>query len=220
VKGLFVTGTDTGAGKTYVSRALIAGWRSRGLSVGVMKPCETGWTGPGRGETDAELLLEASGADLTLDEVCPFRFRAPMAPGEAAAVEGGAAVSFERVAERYASIARRHDVTLVEGAGGLIVPFAGDRTAADLVAYLELPLVIVARINLGTINHTCLTVEAARARGLEVLGVIFTRSQDPERSPPGPDEPRNPGAVQRLTGVRIIANLPFDQEVPVLDFPF
>lgn len=217
MRALFVTGTDTGVGKTYVSQALIKGWRAQGLRVGVMKPCETGlkesgvWGPP----QDAEKLLSASGASLTLDEVCPFRFGEPMAPAEVAALEGGD-VSFDTIESGFHAIAERHDVTLVEGAGGLLVPYSGSLTAADLIARLKIPLIVVARIGLGTINHTCLTVEAVRARGLELLGVVFTRAEDPALSPPGPDEARNPDAVARLCGIKILANLPFSPEIPTL----
>ncbi|MHC4944031.1 MAG: dethiobiotin synthase, partial [Planctomycetota bacterium] len=127
MKGLFVTGTDTGIGKTYVSMGLIKGWRARGLRVGVMKPCETGlekageWGPP----EDAVRLLEASGASLALDEVCPFQYRAPMAPAEAAELGDGPMPSFDRIKRIYDSIAARHDVTLLEGAGGLLVPLNG-----------------------------------------------------------------------------------------------
>ncbi|MHC4944939.1 MAG: ATP-dependent dethiobiotin synthetase BioD, partial [Planctomycetota bacterium] len=84
---------------------------------------------------------------------------------------------------------------------------------------LDVPLVIVARIGLGTINHTCLTVEAARSRGLEIAGVIFTRAEDPEKFPPGPDEARNPEAIARQTGVKVIANLPYNPEIPEVVLP-
>lgn len=214
MKGIFITGTDTGAGKTYVSLGLIAGWRSEGLHVGVMKPCETGCGETGE-PSDAGKLLEASGSSLSLEEVCPYRFQSPMAPGEAAALEGRA-VSFDVLGQRYREIAAAHDITLVEGAGGLLVPFAGELTTADLVLHLGLPLVVVARIGLGTINHTCLTVEAARFRGIEVRGVIFTRPEDPAVYPPGPDEAGNPAAVARLGNVEILANLPYHPEIPAV----
>jgi len=241
VKGLFVTGTDTGVGKTRVALFLIAGWRAAGLRVGVMKPCETGCmmregeslsrSGAAGGSAgalaslvpaDAAALLEASGSDLTLDEVCPFRFRAPMAPAEAAALESGA-FSIERAVEIFSSIRARHDVTLVEGAGGLIVPFEGERTTVDLVRAMDIPVVVVARIGLGTINHTCLTVDRARGEGLDVLGVIFNRCEDPRVHPPGPDEERNPAAVERLCGVKVLGNVEFSSEgiVPLyLDLGF
>ena len=131
-----------------------------------------------------------------------------MAPAEAAALEGGS-VSIDQAVEIFRPIRQSHDVTLVEGAGGLLVPFDGTRTAADLVSAMDLPLLIVARIGLGTINHTCLTVESARARGIDVLGVVFTRSEDPQTVKPGPDEPRNPDAVARLCDVKVFGSVPY-----------
>jgi len=213
VRAVFITGTDTGVGKTRVALALIAGWRAAGLRVGVMKPCETGCAPGGKGADalvpeDAAALLAASGTDLTLDEVCPFRFCAPMAPAEAAALEGGA-FSIERAVDIYGRIRAHHDVTLVEGAGGLIVPFEGERTTVDLVRAMDIPVVVAARIGLGTINHTCLTVDRARREGLDVLGVIFNRCEDPRIHPPGPDEERNPAAVERLCGVKVLGNVAF-----------
>ncbi len=211
MKGLFVTGTDTSVGKTFVSLALIAHWRGRGLRVGVMKPCETGCVPLENGElypADAAALLKESRTALSLDEVCPSRFRAPMAPAEAAALEGGA-FSVEEAVRIFRAIRRSHDVTIVEGAGGLIVPFEGERTTIDLVRAMEIPILVVAHAGLGTINHTCLTVEAARSHGLDVLGVVFTRSEDPVLQKPGPDEERNPAAVSRLCGVKVFGAVPW-----------
>jgi dethiobiotin synthetase len=208
--GLFVTGTDTGVGKTFVSLALVAAWRDAGLRVGVMKPCETGCEDVGGHlvPEDATRLLKASRTALSLDEVCPCRFPTPMAPAEAAAVDGGA-FDFERTAGIFRAIRGSHDVTLVEGAGGLLVPFAGERTTVDLIRVMAIPVLVVARIGLGTINHTCLTVECARAHGLDVLGVVFTRTDDPQNVTPGPDEARNPAAIRRLCGVEVLGNIPY-----------
>jgi dethiobiotin synthetase len=210
MKGVFVTGTDTGVGKTYASLGLIAGWKGMGLKVGVMKPSETDCLE--EGPRDAKMLLEAAGSDQPLSEVCPYQYDEPLAPAEAAAKEGKGEVSFEKAAEVYRAVSARHDITLVEGAGGLLVPFAGRKTAADLALLLGLPLIVVARIGLGTINHTWLTVEAARSRNIPVLGVIFSRACDPESNPIGPDEERNPDAVGRLARVKVIADLPFRPE--------
>lgn len=224
MKALFVTGTDTDVGKTFVSLGLILAWRDRGLRVGVMKPCETGCTEDEGAliPADATALLGASKTALSLDEICPYRYRLPMAPAEAWAAEGAISAagqkgsarrheefSFEKAADFFEGIRLAHDVTLVEGAGGLLVPFAGERTTVDLAIALNTPLLVVARIGLGTINHTWLTVESARARGVEILGVVFTRSLDPRVVKPGPDEACNPEAVARLAGVRVLGNVPF-----------
>lgn len=209
MKGLFVTGTDTGVGKTFVSRALLTAWRGRGLAAGVMKPCETGCEGPQdeRVPLDATSLLAAAGSDQSLDEVCPFRFRNPVAPAVAAEMEDGA-FSFREALRIFETIRAAHPVTLVEGAGGLLVPFESSRTTADLALEMGLPVLIVARIGLGTINHTGLTVEAARSRGLEVMGVVFNRCESPETHPPGPDEAHNPATVSRLFDVPVLGNIP------------
>ena len=237
MKALFVTGTDTDAGKTFVSLGLVSAWRDDGLRVGVMKPCETGCADE-EGTlipADATALLRASRTALSVDEVCPYRYRLPMAPAEAWAAEsavdtdgaepaatsrnsaaaqngtsqGGGEFSIEKTAALFKRIGDAHDVTLVEGVGGLLVPFVGARTTIDLALALKTPLLIVARIGLGTINHTWLTVESACARGGEILGVVFTRSLDPQIVRPGPDEARNPEAVARLAGVKVLGNVPF-----------
>ena len=197
MKALFVTGTDTGVGKTMVSRSLAAAFAARGLRVAVMKPCETG-----NGD-DAEQLIAASGRALPLERVRPFAFPLPASP-EVAAAAAGASISLERIAEAFRSLRADAEVTIVEGAGGLLVPIAPGVLTADLVARLELPLLIVARPSLGTVNHTLLTVEAARRRGLRVLGVIFSR----QRAEAGPEEPTNPEAIARHGQVELLGTLP------------
>lgn len=210
MKGIFITGTDTGVGKTHASVSLISGWRNKGLKVGVMKPCETGCgpEGTGPGPKDAQTLLASSGTDFSLNEVCPYQFIEPMAPAEAAQTEGEK-ISFKKIEQLYNKISSNHDITLVEGAGGLLVPITGSKTTADLIEMLELPIIIVARSELGTINHTLLTIEAARSREIEVLGVIINRSRDPELFPPGPDEPGNPEIISKMADIKVISVIPY-----------
>jgi dethiobiotin synthetase len=175
VTALFVIGTDTGVGKTVVSASLLAAVVARGGTASAFKPAESGcMPGPsGPVPTDAELLRRAAGGHQDLADVCPYRFEAEVAPG-VAAERAGAFIDFERVAETVsAARTRRPDLLVVEGAGGLLVPFGAGRTTADLAARLELPLLVVARAGLGTINHTLLTVEVARARGLRVAAVVL-----------------------------------------------
>lgn len=207
---LFITGTDTGVGKTFVTRALIRVLRDSGRKVGVMKPCETGceYRDGELFPSDGHLLMTEAGSVQELAEVCPIRFANPMAPAEAAILEGGG-FSLDQSLAIFHRIRDHHDVTLVEGAGGLLVPFAPSLNTADLALRLGTPVLIVSRIGLGTINHTGLTVEAARSRGLAVVGVVFTRCEDPGLQPPGPDEDRNADAIADLFRVKVLGNIPY-----------
>ena len=172
-RGVFVTGTDTGVGKTLVARALVRGLRSRGLDVGVMKPVETG--AGAAGPLDARALREAAGVEDPLELVCPFALALPAAPTVAAEDEGRA-IDLGVIGRAFATLASRHACMVVEGAGGLLVPVADGASMADLARALDLPLLVVARAGLGTINHTLLTLEAARARALRVAGVVISHA--------------------------------------------
>jgi dethiobiotin synthetase len=121
---------------------------------------------------DTMLLKEAARVDDGPDEICPYAFAAPLAPLVASRLDGRP-VEADAVLESVAELGRRHDVLLVEGAGGLLVPVGEDWTIADLAGWVGLPLVVVARAGLGTVNHTLLTLEAARSRGLEVAAVVL-----------------------------------------------
>lgn len=174
---LFVTGTDTGVGKTVVAAALLVEAVSRGRSARCFKPAESGCRRDATGAlvpADAVLLHLAAGRAQPLDEVCPYRYEAAVAPGVAAVAEGP--IFDPRHIAELVDRARtqKPDLLLVEGAGGLLVPFGEDLLAADLCRALVLPLLIVARPTLGTINHTLLTLEAARSRGIRVAGIVFS----------------------------------------------
>ncbi len=175
-RGLFVSGTDTGVGKTVVACALVRGLRARGLDVGAMKPVETG-VGP-EGPLDALALREAAGGGDPLEDICPQRFVLPAAPTVAATAEGRA-VDLAALRAAYARLAARHDALVVEGAGGLLVPATDGVRMADLAGELGLPILLVARAALGTINHTLLSLEAIEARGLELAGVVISHCGGP-----------------------------------------
>ncbi len=175
-RSLFVTGTDTGVGKTVAACAIVRGMRAAGIDVGVMKPIETG-VGP-EGPLDAQALLKASKCSDSLDLVCPQRFALPAAPTVAAQAEGRD-VTLEPLDDAFEQLQARHDAVVVEGAGGLLVPAARGVSMADLAQRWQLPLVVVARASLGTINHSRLTIEAAQARGLEILGLVISHATGP-----------------------------------------
>ncbi len=202
----FITGTDTGVGKTVVTTAMLTAAQRRGLLTAAYKPAETGCPRDPSGRylaRDAAML--AGAADLPGDEstICRFRYETPAAPAVAARIEGHA-VEIDAIQAAVDGLrAKRPDLLMVEGAGGLLVPFTDDHTAADLARILSLDLLVVARPGLGTINHTALSVECARARGLRVRGVILSHA-----SPEGdPTVSTNASEIERLTGVRVLGAL-------------
>jgi len=174
--GIFVSGTDTGVGKTVVACALARGLRSSGVDLGVMKPVETGV--PESGPQDAQALVRAAGVSDPLELVCPLQYLMPAAPA-ACAIDEDFPASLAPIMLAYHALAIQHDFMLVEGAGGLLVPFDEKTTMVDLAARLELPVLLVARASLGTINHTLLSLEACEARGLDVVGVVVSHATGP-----------------------------------------
>ncbi len=209
MSALFVTGTDTGVGKTWVTCALARALRARGTRVGVVKPVETGVLAA---PEDALALREAAGDAAALDDVCPYRFRAPLAPSIAAAAEGRA-VDVERIVALVARRAREVDVLLVEGAGGLLVPVAPAVTWLDVATRLALPMLIVAANRLGTINHCALTARVAAAAGVAVRGFVLSDVG------PALDEsaPTNADAIAALTGLACLGRARHGEAGPALD---
>jgi len=207
MKGYFITGTDTGVGKTVATALLAALYRRWGVDVGVMKPVETGvdpLRGPGAA-SDARFLLEASASGDALEEISPCRFKTPASPYYAARVEGRA-VEPGRLVAAFRNLSVRHEVMLVEGVGGLAVPVAPGFQVVDLAAAFGLPLIVVARTRLGTLNHTLLTLQAARAAGLDVAGVLYNPLG------PGPAdavERANPAIAAEFSEVPILGEMPF-----------
>jgi len=199
--GIFVTGTDTGVGKTLVSRALIAALRKTGLKVGAMKPIETG-VGKG-GPLDAIALRDAAGSTDPLTTICPQQFALPAAPIAAASAEKRE-VDLAAIDAAFETLATGRDLMVVEGAGGLLVPIQDDCTMAELAQRLELPLLVVARASLGTINHTALTLEVAASNKLPVLGVIISHADGPISAA----DASNLLALKNFLGDRLIGEIP------------
>ncbi len=175
-----VTGTDTGIGKTTVACAIAAAAAARGSKVGVLKPFETGCIPDQRGvltPLDAVALRYFSGCKESIDVICPYRFTDPLAPS-IAAVRDGHDIQIDAIVKTIADFRRRYDLTLVEGAGGLLVPIWRDTTFADLARSADLPLLVVVGNRLGAINHAQLTMGWARAVGLESAGYIINTLQE------------------------------------------
>lgn len=203
--GIFITGTDTGVGKTVVTAALAKALSTRGIKVGVMKPVQTGVEGK-RTELsgDSAILAQSIGANDPPELINPFCFKAPLAPSVAAALEGKR-VNIEVIQRAFVALTKKYQLVLVEGAGGLGVPIEGSFLMADLAALLELPLFVVSRAGLGAINHTLLTVEFARSKNLMVLGVILNglKSED------GLAGQTNPKIIKELCNVPVLGVIPW-----------
>ena len=207
-KGFFVTGTGTEVGKTVVAAVLAHDLRRQGSTVAVFKPAVTGLDDPG--ETDHALLRRAAGSEQSDDEIAPYRYGPPASPHLAAA-EADEEIDPERLRSAALDAATSADRLVCEGVGGLLVPLARRLPGAmrrenakaylvrDLATDLGLPLVIAAASGLGTINHTLLTIEAARAAGLTVIAVVLT----PWNAQPSAIESSNRETIEALGEVSV-----------------
>jgi dethiobiotin synthetase len=198
-KGIFVTGTDTGIGKTVVVAALIKLLKAKGHVVAGAKPFESG------SQKDSSWLHEESGQPADWKAwAFPYNFKAAMAPDMAAQKEG-IIISVHLAMQGMHALQDNADYVVAEGAGGALVPIRGNYLMADFMAELEFPVVIVASPNLGTINHTLLTLEALRSRKCRILGVIFNRTETRNETEV---ERKNPEVIAKLGKLSVLGNLP------------
>lgn len=184
--GIFVTGTDTGVGKTVVACGLAAWAKEQGISVGVMKPIATGarWIRK-RGRKilvsdDAQQLAKAAGVEDALDLINPICFQEPLAP-LSAACRAGNPIRWDRILNAFRTLCRRHAYVIVEGVGGLMVPLTLTMHVADLAQRLNLPLLLVSRPGLGTLNHTLLSLACLRQYGLSLRGIVINHTRPAAR---------------------------------------
>jgi dethiobiotin synthetase len=205
-KGLFITGTDTGVGKTLVSMGLITLLRERGMQVGVMKPVESGCRRGNGGliPEDAILLRSAAESQNNLEIINPYALEAPLAPALAADLEG-IEIRLEVIQRAFEVLTSSHDIVIVEGAGGFLVPLFDNYFMADLAKEWNLPLVVVTEAKLGIINHTLLTLAHAREREIPVLGIIMNRISDQQ----GLAESLNANALKRWAKAPFLGSIPF-----------
>lgn len=194
MNSLFITGTDTGVGKTVIAGALAAVLRKKGIDVGVMKPVATG------GWDDARFLIRASGVKDNLFLVNPYCLGTPVVPAVAADIEG-VKIDIRKIKNAYEELSKKHDILVVEGVGGILVPIYKNFMVTDLINELELPVIIVARPGLGTINHTLLTIRQAKVSRIKVLGVIISNYDDTNA---GIAEETAPEVIERIGKVPVL----------------
>jgi dethiobiotin synthetase len=206
IPGLFITGTDTGVGKTAVAAGIAASLVRRRFRVAVCKPVATGCVRRREGlvSEDAEFLAHHADARFPLDVICPQRFEEPLAPA-VAAERAGTPVDWAAIDRAVKTMSRESDFLIVEGVGGVLVPMDSSYSVLDMIGWLGLPAVIVARAGLGTINHTLLTIEALRRASAPIAGVVI--NQYPAETPPIAEE-TNPRVIEKWGKVPILCVAP------------
>jgi dethiobiotin synthetase len=219
VKGVFVTGTGTGVGKTTVCGLLAGFLRAQGMRVTTQKWVETGATGGPSDIDEHRRLMGDSGTapEPPLADRCPYRFTLPASPHLAAAYEGRR-VDPGVIEAAYRRLAETHDAVVVEGAGGFLVPLSAEMSTGDLVARIGLPVLVVAANRLGCVNDALLTAEAVRRRGILLAGFVFNRlpadGQGRPSAATGRDAPEsivaadNPRIVAEITGAPVLGEVP------------
>jgi len=213
---VFVTGTDTGVGKTVVTTLAAVSLRLKGFRIGVMKPVETGCS-PGENgglrASDVQLLRKAAGVEeLVSDhELCPYKFVPPVTP-EVAAEKEGRNIESRVILDIIEGLKNRFDLVLVEGAGGLLAPVARDLLIRDLVKMIGAPLIVVGRAGLGTINHCLLTVYAALSDSIPVIGIVLNTPTDLQASE-DPSLKDNVRLISYYSGIPVWGPLPHDEAV-------
>lgn len=224
-KGIFITGTDTGVGKTIVSAAIIRALVKKGIKVGAMKPMETGCTKTeDRGQRTEDRLLPSDGIflremaemDDAIDLVTPLRFEHPLSPMAASDLEKKP-VALHKVFSAYETLSKKYEFMVVEGAGGLLVPITrikGTRRKvyymSDLIKDLKLPMIVVTRPVLGTINHTLLTINESIREEIKVVGIVINYSCQAENTAA---EKTNPDALRELCPAPILGILPYIEDI-------
>lgn len=206
MSNIFISGTDTGVGKTLISSGLVRLARKRGINCVGIKPVETGCPiKDGMLEPiDGRILWEAGDRSFSLDECAPYRFAMPASPFRAAAMEDSN-LRVSDIVEHVLAVSEDATMTVVEGAGGLMAPVEDHKMMIDIIEQLRFPTILVARMALGTINHTVLSVEALQKRKIPIKGIVLSVSQEFS----GPEEEYTPGDLARIV-----------PDIPIVKFPF
>jgi dethiobiotin synthase len=204
-RGVFVTGTDTGVGKTLMAAGILRWLRSRGLDAVPMKPVQTGGRRDGERlvSTDLEFCLSAAGLRLSRNELglaSPYVYEPACSPHLAGRM-AGQYPEISTIRDCAEVLLRNHRAVVVEGAGGIMVPLNESETMLDLMKTLGFPVVLVSRVGLGSINHALLSVQALRAAGLDLIGVVFNHTEPPAKED-GFIEEDNPRTIARFGDVR------------------
>lgn len=206
-KGIFITATDTGVGKTMVAGAIARHLLEKGIDCGVMKPIESGCRREGDRLTpsDGSYLNAAARSNDPIKLITPYRFETPLSPYALSIQENAEAVDIKKISAAYQELAKKHTFMIVEGMGGLMVPLTAEESLIDLIRLLKLPVLLVTRNGLGTLNHTLLSLRYGQQRGITFLGVVLNRPSPISE----PSEESNVIILSERCSVPVIGPLPY-----------
>ena len=208
MKSLFITGTDTDVGKTYVTAGLAILLYKHGINVGVMKPFAAGTKSSGKQVSDIDILIKSSHCCDPQNLINPQFFPLPFAP-YTAAKSLNTQPNIDLIMSSFVQLCTRHDIMLVEGIGGIMTPITKDYFVRDMIKQMNIPTIIVTRNKIGAINHTLLTVEACKARDVHVCGIVINAIDSD-----GYDSNSLTDDLQDLTSLPVLGTIP---TIPNLD---
>ena len=211
--GIFITGTDTGVGKTLVTAALAVYLKKRGLNVGVMKPIETGVTPGTFAQSDGARLRSIIESEETAGAICPYSFELPVAPLTASQMSG-LGINLDTINKIYRLLAGRYECMVVEGVGGVQVPITHRDNVLSLIKRLRLPVVVVGRSGLGGINHALLTIEALRRQKIRIIALVLNRTQPARSALARVQERSTLEILRKQSGIPVIGPLPYEPGLP------
>lgn len=211
-RGVFITATDTGVGKTLVASALVACLTQRGIDVGVMKPIETGVSRATRAWSDGVRLRRAAGSHDPMAEVCPYVFRLPVAPLSAARAER-TAVQISTITRAFRALSQKHAFMVVEGVGGVCVPITESLSLLDIIHQMKLRAIVVGQSGLGGINHALLTLRALRRRKIPIAALVLNQCRPMRTKIARAQEQSTVRLLRRLAGVPVVGPLPYSPSV-------
>ncbi|MGQ0795860.1 MAG: dethiobiotin synthase [Nitrosopumilaceae archaeon] len=214
MKAYFITGTDTGVGKTAITAGISGSLRKAGLNVGVMKPIATGIPQKiGFKSADVEIIVGASNSKDPEDLINPAFFPIPASPYDATKLLSLTGVDVSLILSAFTKLLSLHDILLVEGIGGIMTPITKQFFIADMIKMMGIETIIVTRATLGTLNHTMLTCEACKERGIKVKGIIINNFDEKG----SPAEKNAPTTLHEITGLDILGVVPFIKDYNKID---
>ena len=211
-RGVFITATDTGVGKTLVASALVACMTQRGIDVGVMKPVETGVSRSHKLQSDGARLQRAAESHDSMTEVCPYAFQLSVAPLSAAEAEG-TTVQTTTIMRAFRTLDQRHALMVIEGAGGIYTPISNALSILDLIYKMKLLAIVVGQSSLGGINHALLTLHALRLRQIPIVALVLNQLQPPRTKTTRVQEQSTVNLLRRLARVPVVGPLPYSSIV-------